>query len=314
VIEADEYDRLFLGLQPAVSIITSVDWDHVDIYPTRESVEQAFEQFIAQTALTVVVCSDDAGVQRVLASEHIRSKSLPAAELYGLEPNHGWQASDIQVEAGSTTFSVKHHAADLAVKARLQVPGRHNVQNALGAAVGVLELIENVTLDQIFDALQSFQGAARRFELKGEAAGVVVIDDYAHNPPKVRAAIQAAKMRYPDRRLVVYFQPHTFSRTAALIGEFTNVFAEADLVRIGDIYPSRERVEDFPGIDATFLAQRIEAPMVEVSGSVAESSKLVAALVQQNDVLLTLGAGDGNKVGEYVLRELQNKEQGTNQT
>jgi UDP-N-acetylmuramate--alanine ligase len=308
VIEADEYDRLFLGLQPAVAIITSVDWDHVDIYPTRESVEQAFEQFITQTALTVVACGDDVGVRRVLGTEPIRSQALPAVALYGLEQNESWQADDIQVKDGITTFRVKNHAVEASVTGRIQVPGRHNVQNALGAAIGVLELIEDVTLDQIFEALQSFRGAARRFELKGEASGITVIDDYAHNPPKVRAAIQAANMRYPDRRLVVYFQPHTFSRTAALIEEFADVFAEADVVRIGDIYRSRERPEDFPGIDAAFLAQRIKATNVEVSGSVIESGEVVAALVKPGDVLLTLGAGDGNKVGEYVLRELKNRE------
>ncbi len=301
VIEADEYDRLFLGLQPSVSIITSVDWDHVDIYPTRQDVETAFVQFAQQTGKAVVACSDDAGVRQLSAEER-----LGRVIRYGLGPNSGWQAKHIRVEDGWTHFEVTFggNSGRPALTARLQVPGRHNVQNALGAAVGVLELVGDTSLEQILTALQAFRGAARRFELKGEAGGVTVIDDYAHNPPKVRAAIQAAKMRYPDRRLVVYFQPHTFSRTAALIDEFAHVFAQADVVRIGEIYPSRERAADFPGIDAAWLARHIQQPSALVSGNVHQSTEVMLQVVQPGDVLLTLGAGDGNRVGDAVLAAL----------
>ncbi len=306
VIEADEYDRLFLGVQPKVAIVTSVDWDHVDIYPTREDVVAAFTQFVDQTALAVVACADDPGVRRLQAASAARTVSLPAFVSYGLGQAADWRAQDIRIEDGLTRFEVTHSAADaLQVSAALQVPGEHNVQNAIGAAIGVLELVPDVTLGQIFDALRSFAGAARRFELKGEAGGVTVVDDYAHNPPKVRAALQAAKMRYADRRLVVYFQPHTFSRTAALIDEFASAFVAADLLQIGEIYPSRERAADFPGIDAAYLAQRVVGPVVEVSGSVEQSAERIAALIQPGDVLLTLGAGDGNRVGEQVLAALR---------
>ena len=307
VIEADEYDRLFLGVQPKVAIVTSVDWDHVDIYPERADVEAAFAQFMAQTALSVVACADDAGVRRVLA-ERPAPGALPATITYGLDEHAEWQAREIHSVGGETRFEIYDQtSAAPRAQVRLAVPGRHNVQNALGAIVGVLELVEDATLEQIGQALASFQGAARRFELKGEAGGVVVVDDYAHNPPKVRAALAAAKMRYPERRLVVYFQPHTYSRTQALIDEFGSVFGAADVVRIGDIYPSRERAADFPGVDAAFLAGRIAQPAAEPSGTIQASADALLALLQPGDVLLTLGAGDGNQVGERVLAALRDR-------
>lgn len=307
VIEADEYDKLFLGLQPQVAIVTSVDWDHVDIYPTRADVEAAFAQFVQQTVLTVVACSDDPGAQTLLAAARPDDHLFPVYVPYGLEPNRGWQAHDIRADGPITHFQVSHGPDMPPVEAQIQVPGAHNVQNALGAAIGVLELIEDVTLARIFEALSRFQGAARRFEVKGEAAGVTVIDDYAHNPPKVRAALAAARLRYPHRRIVAYFQPHTFSRTAALIDEFARSFGDAEVLLIGDIYPSRERAEDFPGIDAQYIVQRVLDTGAIASGSVQESAQALLQLLQPGDVLLTMSAGDGTEVGSLVLAGLREK-------
>jgi UDP-N-acetylmuramate--alanine ligase len=137
---------------------------------------------------------------------------------------------------------------------------------------------------------------------------VIVVDDYGHNPAKVRAALHAARERYPERRLVAYFQPHTFSRTAALIDEFAEAFDEAEVLLIGDIYPARERAEDFPGIDAAFLAQRVERTAPLVSGTVEQSAQMALQLLQPDDLLLTLGAGDGNRVGELALAALREEE------
>ncbi len=309
VIEADEYDRLFLGLHPAVSIITSVDWDHVDIYPTRESVEDAFAQFAKQTTSAVIACWDNEGVQRLLQNESWWNGPVNGFDSYGFTATSTWWVSDVQLTDGTTTFVVNYddnEFDDVPFTARLQVPGNHNVQNALGAALGVHSILkESIPLEHIFDALSRYRGAARRFEWKGEAAGVTVIDDYAHNPPKVRAALDAAKMRFPNRRLVVYVQPHTFSRTRALIDEFTTAFDAADVLLVGDIYQSRERAEDFPGIDAAFVVQHVRHNAAEASGDLQASTERVLALIKPGDVLLTLGAGDGNKVGEWVLEGLK---------
>ncbi len=301
VIEADEYDRLFLGLIPTVAIITSVDWDHVDVYPTREAVAEAFAQFGRQTRETIVVCADDPGARRLM--EQGFGGADAAVVPYGLLPNTGWQAGDVHTADGVTHFTVVHarDARESSVAATLQVPGRHNVQNALGAALGVMELLGDTSLESIFESLRAFRGAARRFEIKGDAGGVTVVDDYAHNPPKVRAALQAARTQYPGRRIVAYFQPHTFSRTQALIDAFAESFMDADVLLIGDIYRSRERPEDFPGIDAAYLARHISRPTPIVAGAIDEAIVRLMDLLQPGDVLLTMGAGDGYLVGERVL-------------
>ncbi|MBA3946293.1 MAG: UDP-N-acetylmuramate--L-alanine ligase [Herpetosiphonaceae bacterium] len=311
VIEADEYDRLFLGLLPQVAIITSVDWDHVDIYPQRADVEAAFAQFAQQTTGSVVICTDDAGASKLWQAEQqaVGNRDQRRWLPYGLQPNGGWWAGDIAVASGASSFTVyadERLDEPSGLVATIHVPGRHNVQNALGAAVGVYELLAHaVPLQRILTALQVYQGAARRFEWKGEAQDVVVIDDYAHNPPKVRAALQATRERYPARRLVVYFQPHTFSRTAALVADFAGAFAAADELLIGDIYPSRERQADFPGVSSAWLAQQIDGPHVRAVGNLDAAVEALQQLVQPGDVVLTLGAGDGNQVGDRLLRRLE---------
>jgi UDP-N-acetylmuramate--alanine ligase len=303
VIEADEYDKLLLGLVPQVAIVTSVDWDHVDIYPTRQDVEQTFAQFVRQVRGTVIACADDPGVARV----RDLSPTLDAAwQTYGFAEAAAWRVDDVRLVNGWTYFML-HAPDDQVLSGRLRVPGNHNVQNAAGAVAAVAQL--GVDPREALLALEQFRGAARRFEWKGEAGGVTVIDDYAHNPAKVRATLHAARMRYPDRRLVVYFQPHTFSRTAALIDEFATAFEDADVLLIGDIYPSRERAADFPGIDAAYLAAQVRHAAVRASGDLARSAGEILALLQSGDVLLTLGAGDGYQIGEWILEEQRNKEQ-----
>jgi UDP-N-acetylmuramate--alanine ligase len=298
VIEADEYDRLLLGLLPEVALVTSVDWDHVDIYPTRADVEQTFSQFVCQVHRTVIACADDAGVARVRA----HSAEVWCWQSYGFHDSADWRAGHVQIKHGWTQFTLRAPDGSM-LQGRIRVPGRHNVQNAAGAVAAVAQF--GVAPHAALEALEAFQGAARRFEWKGEAAGVTVIDDYAHNPAKVRAVLQAARMRYPDRRLVVYFQPHTFSRTVALIEDFAHAFKDADVLLVGDIYPSREHAEEFPGVDAALLVRQIRQAEVHASGNVEQSVHALMRLLRPDDVLLTLGAGDGYQVGEQVLKVLQ---------
>jgi UDP-N-acetylmuramate--alanine ligase len=277
----------------------------VDIYATREQAEDAFAQFARQTERGVVAGVDDAGVRGLLERSSLSGTRFVE---YGLQPNRGWQASRIVVAGGRSVFDVLY-AGEQRLRASIGVPGRHNVQNALAAAAGVLEVLgADVQPEAVWDALGRFQGAARRFELKGEAGGVPVVDDYAHNPAKVRAALQAARERYPDRRIVAYFQPHTFSRTQALVDDFAASFGDAEVLLIGDIYPSRESADDFPGVDAWYLTQRILDTGAIASGNVEASARALLQLLQPGDVLITLGAGDGYLVGELVLRELGAKE------
>lgn len=296
VIEADEYDRLLLGLVPEVAIITSVDWDHVDIYPTRADVEATFAEFAGQTQRTIIYCADDAGARRVAATS-----TQASWQSYGFAPGAAWRIDEFSAGPNETRFvlHLPEPAGSRTITACLQAPGRHTVQNAAGAVAAVAQF--GVQPEEALAVLADFQGAARRFELKGDINGVVFIDDYAHNPAKVAATLSAARLRYGDRRLVIYFQPHTFSRTQALLEPLGAAFAEADLVLVGNIYPSRERAEDFPGIDAGLLVRHIPAN-AEAVGDLGQAAARLLEHIRPGDVVMTLGAGDGYRVGDETRR------------
>lgn len=312
VIEADEYDRTFLALTPRVAVVTNVEWDHVDIYPTPAEYDAAFAQFAAsvRTQRDLIVCDDDPGTQRAI--------DAPGATYYGIDEAlasdpvscrlapQDWSAANVRAGATGVTFDLWHYSRRTFGRALLgsrtiTVYGLHNVRNALAATAAAAALA--VPQEQIAAALASYHGAGRRFELKGEAGGVTVIDDYAHHPTEVRATLQAARSRYSDRRLVVYIQPHTYSRTRALLDEWASAFADADVVRVGEIFAAREPAT--PGIDAALLAARINHDDVQAVGGIGQAVAHLGALLQPGDVLLTLGAGDGYLVGERVLEELR---------
>lgn len=312
VIEADEYDRTFLALTPQIAVITNVEWDHVDIYPTPADYDQAFHDFAASVTepRRLIVCGDDPGAARVT--------DRPGATLYGIDEALAsdpvscrrmlldWTATDLRAESDGTHFALWRYSQHTFATRRLgdlciRLPGAHQVRNALAAIAVAAEL--GVDLAVASEALADYRGAGRRFELKGEVGGVTVIDDYAHHPTEVRATLRAARERYPGRRLVVYLQPHTFSRTRALLDEWADAFADADLLRVGAIYAAREPM--LSGVDAQMLVDRIRHSDVQPVGDVAEAAAAVGALLRPGDVLLTLGAGDSHRVGEQALAALQ---------
>jgi UDP-N-acetylmuramate--alanine ligase len=314
VIEADEYDRAFLALTPRIAVITNVEWDHVDIYPSQAEYDAAFHSFAASVREphNLIVCGDDAGA--------LRAASRPQAIQYGIDdliardpvscrrPLFDWSAADLRAEAAETCFEVwRYDRATFATGSmgpwRIRLPGAHNVRNALAALAAATAL--GVPPGAAAAALAAYRGAARRFELKGQAGGVTVIDDYAHHPTEVRETLAAARARYGARRLVVYLQPHTYSRTQALLDDWTTAFGDADAVRIGDIYAARET--DPLGIHSGVLAERIEHPDVSAVGGLDRAATELLSVLQPGDVLLTLGAGDSNRVGEMVLNQLRIK-------
>lgn len=302
VIEADEYDRLFLGLLPEVAIITNVDWDHVDIYPTPASVDEVFEQFARQVRRMTILCYEDAGARRL--HDKLVVTGAPC-QSYGFSTDSEWSIDSLVTDELWTSFTLSVPAEQAgsttgSLRGRLQIPGRHNVLNAVGAIAAVAQW--GVAPAAALQVLENFRGAARRFEFKGEAGGIVFIDDYAHNPAKVAATLAAARARYPQRRLVIYFQPHTFSRTKELLEPLAEALAGADVILIGNIYPSRERQEDFPGIDAALLARQVPGGTAVAVGDLAQATERLFEQVRAGDVVLTLGAGDGNRVGDEVRR------------
>lgn len=300
VLEADEYDRMFLGLHPSIAVITNVEWDHPDCYPTPASFRRAFMQFtetVERDGL-IVACIDDEGVRQVLAYAPTRG---PRAITYGLSEGADLRAVDVRslpglgMEANLIWWNAPEGRLEIAV------PGVHNVRNALAAlAVGVSC---GVSIDAAVTALRAYRGSARRFEWKGEVDGVTVIDDYAHHPTEIEATLAAARRRYPERRIWAIFQPHTFSRTRRMLYRMGESFEAVDRVIVTDIYAARE--QDDGSIHARELVAASAHPAIQYIGALRTVADYLADHVTPGDVVITLGAGDGNKVGEWLLEKLK---------
>jgi UDP-N-acetylmuramate--alanine ligase len=295
VVEADEYDRAFLSLAPAVAVVTNVEADHLECYGgSVATLEQAFVQF-AGAARRVIAGADDAGARRVAAAV-----SAPVWRV-GL-------AADADVRIGAPRLDEQGATARIelpggrALTVRLRVPGLHNLRNAAAALAVALEL--DADLERCVAALAAFTGVGRRFERLGEARGVAVVDDYAHHPTEVQATLAAARQVFPRRRLVAVFQPHLFSRTALHGEALGRALAAADVVVVAPIYGSRE--QPVPGVTADLVARgaaRAGATTVAVRDRAALTARVVDA-VRPGDVVFTLGAGDVTRVGPELLAAL----------
>ena len=300
VIEADEYDHMFLGLRPDVAVITNVEHDHPDLFPTPDAYRAAFSQFAERLpdGGHLVICGDDAGAVELITA-------LPAGRLnitlYGLAEQAAARALDVRPnQMGGSDFIVERDGRTIGL-ARIRLPGVHNVRNALAAIVVALDL--GLEFGHICRALAGFGGVQRRFQVIGEAGGVTIIDDYAHHPTEIRATLAAARQRYPGRRLWAVWQPHTFSRTRLLLDEFAASFAQADRVIALDIYRSREA--DDKSLSAAAVVERMAHPAAVHVGERRAAADYILERVKPDDVILTLGAGDGDAVGRWVLEGLQ---------
>ncbi len=308
VIEADEYDRMFLGLTPQIAVITNVEFDHPDCYPTPADFEQAFLDFSKRLATggALVVCSDDPGAAKLGLTASPTKKVCS----YGIvDPNSHYRAINLRPnQSGGFDFQVQlpgKSAADFACS--LQTPGEHNVKNALAALAVANEL--GLSGRQAAHALKSFQGTCRRFEVRGEFNGIVVVDDYAHHPTEIQATLSAARVRYPGRPIWAVWQPHTYSRTRALAGEFSAAFGErshplAEHVIVTVIYAARE-LAPMDGFSAEEVASRIDLPDVRYISSLADVIETLLTFLQSGDVLLVLSAGDADQISSQVLDGLQ---------
>jgi UDP-N-acetylmuramate--alanine ligase len=301
VIEADEYDYMFLGLRPEVAVITNVEWDHPDMFASPQILTRAFEDFVrlVPTSGLVIGCGDDPGARHVLA------QATAPTTTYGLRPENEWQAVDIQPNPrGGHDFKIKHALASSPPRplcvASLSLPGLHNVSNTLAALIAAERC--GVEPAQAAEIAGHFTGAGRRFELKGEVNGITIIDDYAHHPTEIKATLAAARVRFAGRPIWAVFQPHTFSRTLALLDDFAQAFADADHVIITDIFASRET--DAGLVKSSDILARMRHPDARYVGGLAEAADYLAAHLAAPAVLITLGAGDGYLIGERVLEKL----------
>ena len=299
VIEADEYDRMFLGLTPSVAVITNVEHDHPDCYPTLKEMQEAFRAFVDLLPADglLVACARDVFARR-LAEE--RKQAGRSAVVYGLRGEDNFRADSLQLNsAGGTDFLVVKDGETLGL-ARNRLPGEHNVLNSL-AALAVADWLK-VDFNTARNALAEYRGAGRRFEVKGEARGVTVVDDYAHHPTEIKATLAAARRRFAGHSLWVMFQPHTYSRTRTLLAEFATSFADAQHVIVVDIFRSREAPDN--SISAADIVKKMNHADARHIPTLAEAADYLAAHLRPGDVLLTLGAGDGYQVGESVLERL----------
>ena len=297
VVEADEYDRAFLSLAPAVAVVNNVEADHLECYGGNvAALEDAFVQF-AHGARRAIVGADDAGAARVAAR-----LTIPVWRVGTGKDADGRIVDAELTERGSTARIALPGAGGHPVTLRLRVPGLHNVRNAAVALAVVREL--GAELEPAVAALAEFTGVGRRFERVGEARGVTVVDDYAHLPTEVQATLAAARQMFPRRRVVAVFQPHLFSRTALHGEALGRALAAADVVVVAPIYAARER--PVPGVSADLVA-RGAARAGATTVAVRERSGLterVAETVRAGDVVFTLGAGDITRVGPELLAQL----------
>ncbi|MEX2572130.1 MAG: UDP-N-acetylmuramate--L-alanine ligase [Gemmatimonadota bacterium] len=301
VVEADEYDRSFLQLDPTVAVITTLEADHLDIFGSLEGVEEAFLAFLKRVPDEgiVIACGDDHGVARLLPRLASPRRSVLT---YGIAAGAMLRADDVKADGLDTTFDVRELGRKLG-RARLRVPGLHNVRNAL-AAIAVARHLQ-ASWPAIVEGLASYTGVDRRFERVGEARDILLVDDYAHHPTEIAATLQAARASFPDRRLVAVFQPHLYTRTRDFAAEFGRSLAPADVVFVTDIYPAREQpIEGVSGelivapardagADVRYLPDRIHVP--------AE----VAGVLRSGDLCITLGAGDLNDAAREILSLLE---------
>ncbi len=279
IVEADEYDYSFLWLQPEVAIISAIEHDHPDLFPTFADILAAFASFVRRIRPggTLVISAENAGCRMLV------DQIDPDQELSVVTFGEGDQPSDWTLRPGGKVFG----PGDQTFELRLELPGRHNRRNALAVLAAAEPMgIQPATL---IDSLNRFRGVGRRSEVRRADPDRVVIEDYAHHPTEIEAMIQATRERYPSRRLMILFQPHTYSRTRALLTEFGHALSMADEVVIADIYPARET--DDLGVSAGTLAEKVLGS-VSTGGTVEESARRVLDWTRPGDVILVLGAGD----------------------
>ena len=298
VAEADESDGSFLKLAPTIAVVTTIDAEHLDHYGSLEAVREAFLTFVNKVPFygAVVLCLDQPNIQMLIP--RVEKRIVP----YGLESGAELVARRLRLSGMTSRFDV-YHRGTLLGECTLQIPGRHNILNAL-AAIGVgLDL--EIPFATIQKALAGFAGVQRRFQIRGSAGGVTVVDDYGHHPAEIRATLAAAKAGF-DSRVVAVFQPHRYSRTLHLRQEFLTAFNQADVLVVMDIYPAGEA--PIPGVSAADLAEGIRAHghrnVTYLGSDRARIVDHVCEISRPGDLVLTLGAGDVSQLGSDILRRL----------
>ncbi|MEI6289554.1 MAG: UDP-N-acetylmuramate--L-alanine ligase [Chloroflexota bacterium] len=310
VIEADEYDRMFLGLKPRYAVVTNIEHDHPDIYPTPAEFYDAFRDFVKLIPNdgALITSIEDFGASQLAQEARYMGKRVIGYRI-AENPKTGvgeWiLAQNVMANnIGGFTFNVVTRllsGSDHVSGIQLRVPGLHNVRNAL-ATLGVISLAGYSIRDAAV-SLSKFTGTGRRFEIKGEAKGVIIIDDYAHHPTEIRATLDAARARYPAKRIVVVWQPHTYSRTQTLFNEFAESFVEADEVIVSEVYASREPVQDFSSLQ---VVKAMAHKAAHFMAGLKEITSYLLTDLKPGDVLIVMSAGDADQISAAILQQFTN--------
>jgi UDP-N-acetylmuramate--alanine ligase len=297
VAEADESDGSFLDLNPTIAVVTNIDLEHLDHYKGLPDIQEAFLRFLRKVPFygLSIVCGDDPNVREIL--RRLSKRTLT----YGFGPQNHLRASEPRLEGMRSHFRIEgsEHAP---LELTLNLPGRHNVLNAL-AAVAVAQEI-GVPWEAIQEGMRTFSGVGRRFEIRSEVGGVTHVDDYGHHPTEIAAVLATARSVW-SRRLVTLFQPHRYSRTRALHRQFGEALANTDVLLLAEVYPAGER--PLPGVSSSLILAAVRAqagaPSVHPVRDAEDAARIAREILRPGDVLLTLGAGDVARWGDRIMKE-----------
>lgn len=303
VVEADESDRSFLMLSPTIAVVTNIDREHMDYYRDMTDVRKCFADFVNKVPFhgAAVLCLDDPHVQAVIPEVTRRRVT------YGLSAQADVSAREVRYDADFGSRFTVRRAGEPVGQVTLRVPGLHNVYNALAAVAVGFEL--DVEFDAIAEALSEFAGVNRRFQHKGEAAGVLVVDDYGHHPTEIQATLAAAKIGSAGRRMITLFQPHRYTRTKDLMDEFARSFNNAEVVLVTDIYAASE--DPIEGVTAETLVEAIRRyghKDVRWIGSLEDGIEAALEEAREGDLVITLGAGSVSRAGDQLVEKLKARE------
>ena len=305
VIEADEYDYMFLGLTPNLAIVTNMEHDHPDCFPTRADYQAAFEAFIdrIQPSGKAILCADDIGTRSLFTKGTERQLRMFS---YGTGHPADYRAVNITFEAGFPRFDLEyrdeHGQTQSLGTVNLKIPGHHNVLNAAGALAAIHQL--GLSVSAAIDAVTAFTGAGRRFEILGQGDGVTIIDDYGHHPTEMAATLAAARTRYPGHRIWAVWQPHTFTRTQNLAADFAQALQMADRAVVLKIYASRETD---PGYSAASIVDALPAEKAAYAENFEIATQYLLNNLAAGDIVIVFSAGDATQLSQMVFTQLNQR-------
>jgi UDP-N-acetylmuramate--alanine ligase len=311
VIEADEYDNMFLGLKPRIEVVTSLEHDHPDFFPTFETMLESFRAFVDLLAEdgTLIACVGDPGASEMIVHARRVGKNVIGYDIQGEDTMNSplWvTAREVKPnQQGGYSFVASSNLGSAgleSVEVHLRVPGRHNVRNAL-AVLAIIDVL-GLSREKAAQALSEFIGAGRRFQLRGEVNGIRIYDDYAHHPTEIMATLEGARARYPEARIWAVWQPHTYSRTKTLFMDFARAFQDADEVIVTEVYAAREPKEDFTSAEVVSAMPNLSARYME---TLPDVTLYLLQHLQPGDVVLVLSAGDADQISRDVVKGLQER-------